>query len=114
MRLVDFLLARQDEEEKDAISPRTLAEIKLKRKIIAFHQAWPVLVEERPKFKRIERESDLENITNAIVMEMQTKYQWMLAEDYRKIFGEEPPSAPILKEMGKLYSDHPDYNPEWS
>lgn len=113
MRLVDFLLARQDEEEKDATSPRTLAEIDLKRKIIAFHSAWPVLVEEMPTFNTVDRHFDLKDMSNTLVMEMRTKYEWVLADDYRKKFGKEPPSAPILKEIGKLYSDHPDYNPEW-
>lgn len=113
MNLIDFLLERQCDDAEKTDDPIKLREIAFRRKILDFHQSWPVLVEERPTFKVVERDGDLKDITGALTMEMQVKYQWMIAEDYRKVFGLEPPSAPILKEMAKLYSDHPDFNPDW-
>ena len=115
MTLLEFLIARLDDEERIWGSNYIMrGEIRFKRKIIEAHQAWPVLLETRPSFNIVEQRPESKNATTTILMEMQTKYQWMLADEYRKAFGTEPPSAPILKEMAKLYSDHPDYNPDWS
>lgn len=36
------------------------------------------------------------------------------AKQYRDRFGEEPPTAPILKLLAKVYDTHRDYNPDWS
>lgn len=87
---------------------RMLAECEAKRRILEFHRSWPVLVETEPRF-------DLADSTdmNAMTYRMSKQIMWTTEQEYRERFGDEPPTAPMLLALAAVYSDHPDFDPEW-
>lgn len=74
--------------------------------IISWHKNWPVLVEAPAEFETI-RNSD------EIGYRVTQQIAFLTQEEYRKRFGSEPPTAPLLMQIANLYSDHPDFDPEW-
>jgi hypothetical protein len=38
----------------------------------------------------------------------------MTEQEYRNRFGDGPPTAPMLRALAAVYSDHPDYRAEWA
>jgi hypothetical protein len=129
--LTEFLLARiaEDEEAADQSvqlpsgllhigspdtplilvwSPaRVLAECEAKRRIVEWHEKWPVLVQTEPKM-----ETDPTDI-RGYTMRMTQQIQWQTEREYFRRFGEAPPSGPILRLLAAVYADHPDYREEW-
>lgn len=75
--------------------------------IIDWHANWPILVETKPEF-----EADLSDLTSMSMM-VSKKIAWMTQEEYRKHFGSEPPTAPLLAKMAMSHKNHPDWNPAW-
>ena len=124
--LSEFLLARIAEDEEVARntppvdhrwdytlwvrfdSTRVMAECEAKRKIIAFHESWPTLVQTPAKFER--DDVDLDNYTYRMSQEI----AWLTTREYVARFGIDPPTAPMLAALALPYADHPDYLPEWS
>lgn len=122
MTLVEFLEARIAEDEAMArdvryvwptdfevtLNPvRVLAECEVKRRIIECHKSWPVLIETPP-----EMEIDDTSI-DRVVYRMTQRLAWATEDEYRKRFGTEPPTAPVLAALALPYADHPDYRDEW-
>lgn len=91
---------------------RIMAECKAKRAIVDFHQAWPVLVEQ-PEPLWDKPIISLDDV-NAHTFYVQRKIGWFTQEEYRKKFGDEPPTAPLIAVIAAVYSDHPDYQEEWA
>lgn len=87
---------------------RVLAECEAKRRIVELHQSWPVLVESPPVFEATGRDSDV----NSMTFRASQQIQWLTQDEYRKRFGSEPPTAPMLAAMAAVYADHPDYREE--
>jgi Family of unknown function (DUF6221) len=87
---------------------RVLAECEAKRKIIAFHESWPTLVQTPAKFER--DDVDLDNYTYRMSQEI----AWLTTREYVARFGIDPPTAPMLAALALPYADHPDYLPEWN
>jgi len=87
---------------------RVLAECEAKRKIIAFHESWPTLVQTPAKFER--DDGDLDNYTYRMSQEI----AWLTTREYVARFGIDPPTAPMLAALALPYFDHPDYQPEWT
>jgi hypothetical protein len=112
MNIIKFLEQCLYLEEHTSSTPRELAEIQFKRKIIEHHNKWPVLIEEKPQFIP-NGPVHPGDISSDYSFTMMQRYMWVVEEDYRKMFGTEPPTAPIIKEMANLYSDYPGFNPEW-
>lgn len=125
MTLVEFLLARIAEVEASAnnylvfevrdgvpgnyaIPDRVRSECEAKRRIVEFHESWPVLVESPPAFDNVDP-ADL----NSMTYRMSKQIAWTTQEQYRVRFGEDPPTAPMLAVMAEVYADHPDYREEW-
>lgn len=109
MNLIDFLLEMLNLDMQLATTPQRRAEVMFKRKIIDLTQSWPVLlqgpIELNPKVA-------VESLST-VVYEMTSRYQFVLASEYKKIFGEDAPTSPLLLQMAQIYSDHPNFNPEW-
>ena len=107
--LVDFLLECLCDEMSSSPTDKEIAEIQFNRKIIELTQSWPVLlqgpIELNPKVA-------VESLST-VVYEMTSRYQFVLASEYKKIFGEDAPTSPLLLQMAQIYSDHPNFNPEW-
>ena len=115
--VVEFLRARIAEDEWEARARlanlsvvlaesrwrRQLAECEAKRRILDFHESWPVMVEEPPRFEA--RDGGLESIAFSVSQRM----AFLTQEEYRRRFGVEPPTSPMLAALAAVYSDHPDY-----
>jgi len=86
---------------------RVLADCEAKRKIIAFHESWPTLVQMPAKIEH--DDSDLDNYTYRMSQEI----AWLTTREYVARFGIDPPTAPMLAALALPYADHPDYLPEW-
>jgi len=89
---------------------RVLAECEAKRRIIEWHQSWPVLAEKPPEWEVPAGHDDLSSMT----FRMSQEIAWMTQREYVARFGDQPPTAPILKFLAVPYKDHPDFNPAWS
>lgn len=88
---------------------RVLAECEAKRRIVELHKAWPVLVTRQPTF-----EPPGPADVSAMTFRMSQQIAWATEQEYRERFGDEPPTAPMLRALAAIYADHPDYDPEWT
>lgn len=86
---------------------RVLAECEAKRRIVALHQAWPVLVDTPPKF-----DPAVMDLTT-VSFRVSQRLAWLTQQEYRERFGDEPPTGPMLAALAAVYADHPDYDPAW-
>lgn len=77
--------------------------------IIQWHKEWPVFVHDEPKFERSPNPED-----NTLTLTMSQRMEWLTEQEYRKKFGTEPPTAPIIKKMAMAFAYHPDFNEEWA
>ena len=130
MTVVEFLLARIAEDEAmyrdvagcyvgeawapfgwgheiDLNAERGLAECEAKRRIIEWHQAWPILVDAPAGF-----DAYAEGLQSA-TLRMTRHIAWMTEQEYRDRFGSEPPTGPVLRLLALPYAGHPDYRQEW-
>lgn len=74
--------------------------------LIDEHKKWPVLLESRPVF-------ETSDDNNRLVMRMTQNIEFITREEYRKRFGSETPTAPMLRAMAQVYRDHPDFDESW-
>jgi hypothetical protein len=90
---------------------RVLADCAAKRAIVEWHKAWPVLLSSPAKVEDVEaRRGD----PTAFVMRAVQQVEWTTQQEYVARFGTEPPTAPMLRHLAAVYSDHLDYRPEWA
>ena len=113
MSITEFLLARIAEDEASACPfpgaayLRALRECAAKRAIIKQHEEWPVLVERQPEYS-------ISNDVSNVAFRATQQIAWLTEREYVKKFGEEPPTAPMIRTLAAVYFDHPDYDPAWS
>lgn len=128
--IVEFLLARIEEDEERAslvtvqsvdmsdnvpkirhraIRDRVLAECEAKRRIVEWHQSWPVLVETPVEMDPVTAADD----PATMAMRVSQRLAWLTEQEYRTKFGDEPPNAPMIAALAAVYADHPDYDEEW-
>lgn len=88
-------------------SDRVLAECEAKRRIIEFHEYWPTLVEGPTEFTPPfePTTSAIEQTTFTVMRQM----AWLTDQEYRKRFGTEPPTGPMLVALAEVYAQHPDF-----
>lgn len=121
----EFLLARIADDEASAAEyqgetepgdldhwtpERIRADCRAKRRIVELHGAWPVLVEKPAEFESVRPEPDQDH---SMILRMTQQLGWFTQEQYRRKFGSEPPTAPILRELAAIWSEHPDYDESW-
>lgn len=82
------------------------------RAIIKWHKNWPILVDTPPVFESDIHKSFL--MENSFSMRVSQQMVWLTQEEYKKKFGSEPPTAPLLKQMAQPYRNHPDFREEWT
>lgn len=89
---------------------RVLADVTAKRRLIAFHEKWPMRVEmdEPPSITE-----DPANMANVIAT-MSKRMVWLENQAYRNTFGDEPPTSYPLLAIAQVYRDHPDFDPAWT
>lgn len=109
MTLIEFLLEMLDREMANATTQQKQADVRFKRKVVDLALNWPILLQTEPTLThKVEKDS-----LSTVVFEMQAHYQFVLVNEYKRLFGEDPPTSPLLIEMAQIYSDHPNFNPEW-
>lgn len=109
MTLIEFLLEMLNIDFEKAETPQQRAEVRFKRKVVELAQNWPILLQTEPTLThKVEKDS-----LSTVVFEMQAHYQFVLVNEYKRLFGEDPPTSPLLLEMAQIYSDHPIFKPEW-
>lgn len=119
MTIVQFLTARIADDEAAArrvhfgyraegVLAHELAECEAKRRIIALHESWPVLVEGPDEI------SVGHGLDGNMTARMTHKVAWLTTAAYRAAFGDEPPTSPVLAALATVYADHPHYDPEWA
>lgn len=86
-----------------------LAGAEADRRIIAMHDAWPVLVETEPVMESMPNDFD----PHIMTFRMTKRIEWLTQREYVRRFGSEPPHAPMLMAMAQKYADHPDFRDEW-
>lgn len=84
-----------------------LAQIAAQRKVIDLHEQWPVLVEQPDPGEVVW------NGMHDTVLQISTRINWLTTQEYRKRFGDEPPTGPIIKALIQPFSDHPDFEEDW-
>lgn len=120
----EFLRARYAEEENAAriaaATPRAamnitrwhpahvLADIASKRKILELHESWPVLIR-RPEPEVVLSTDGLGQVFASVSERM----EWITNQEYRKRFGDEPPTSPIILALLQPYAEHPDFEERW-
>lgn len=77
------------------------------RRIVELHRDWPVLVETEPTFDR--DDTDPASMT----FRMSKQIAWTTEQKYREQFGDEPPTAPILRALASVYADREGFRAEW-
>ena len=115
MTVEEFLSARLSEEEGlQTVFPEGSAEraicanhIATMRHVLEWHKNWPVLVQTEPKF-----EFNMEDVSG-YAFSLSSKIAWATQEEYRRTFGSEPPTSPILNVWVQQYRHHPDFQDEW-
>lgn len=88
---------------------RVLREVEAKRAILDLHANWPVLVEGPTQIETANSDS-----INEFAMHASRRFAWTTEREYTRKFGTQPPTAPMVKALAAVYSDHPDYDPEWA
>lgn len=84
---------------------RAMADLAAKRKILDFDELWPVLVEGPPSVEV----TDLASASMAMVQEI----AWMTTLEYRKRFGDDPPTSAVISALLQPYADRDDFDPRW-
>jgi hypothetical protein len=87
---------------------RALSECEAKRRIIEWHKNWPVLVTTQPTFETVPGADP-----TSYAMRAYQQIAWTTEQEYRKRFGDEPPTSPILRILASVYADRPGYLEEW-
>lgn len=88
---------------------KLLRECEAKLRIIALHDAWPVLTETETVMEPEPAGHD----THVLALRLAKRIDWMTQREYVRRFGTEPPHAPMLMAMAQVYADHPDFRDEW-
>lgn len=102
----EFILARVNDPVNDGKYPAEFRDAITE--IIEWHSRWPVLTYSTPTMK-----SEIGATPDQLVLRMSQKVNWMIEKEYRRKFGEEPPTGPILKIIAAMWEWHEDYNDAW-
>lgn len=111
----EFVLARLDDLDTGYSTYDTYPIIhefvEFSRYICKFHESWPVKIEGDLK---LEYEPTHDAEFDRMWMSMTQQVAFKTEQQYREIFGQEPPAAPIMRQLAVRWAHHPDYNPEWT
>lgn len=81
-------------------------------KVVEMHKDWPVLLKTPSEIKPDYNDQFVDHIDN-IKFTMTQQIAFLTQEEYRKKFGNEPPTAPMVLSIARMWSDHPDFKEEW-
>ena len=128
MDVIHFLRARINEDEAVALAlphghagsrargrrERALAEVAAKRAALEVYEAWPVLTRTEPVFEQeVDPSKTISDVVDSIVYRSSQQIEWLTTQSYIDRFGSEPPVAPFIRAIVRIYADHPDCREEW-
>jgi hypothetical protein len=116
LTITQFLWDRVHESQRKAENS-VLAEdhtkiAKVLELVLQWQNSWPILIEGPQDF-----EANLEDhpdTMDRVVYRVTQQLEWLTAQAYIQRFGKEPPTSPLVKALAALWSDHPEYQQEWS
>lgn len=101
-------------EHYDTWTPgRVMAEIKAKRAILDFHDAWPVLTTSEPKPELRGPAEITPDSLGRLSFHVRETIDWLTTRQYIERFGVEPPTSAVIRAMLQVYADRDDFHPEW-
>jgi hypothetical protein len=111
--IYQFVLARLHELEiqSDLNDPEVKNYLELTRYICEIHGSWPVMLEGETK---LEFEPTYDFEFDRMTASMSKQVAFITEQKYRETFGEEPPTAPIMRHIAVRWAHHPDYQIEWA
>ena len=83
-------------------------DIAAKRKILDWHENWPVLVEQKAA-PTVSQDYDVDSMTYSL----SSRIHWATEREYVKQFGTAPPTSPILVMLAEPFRDHPEHPAKW-
>lgn len=113
----EFLLARIQEVETTLDqqwgpvpdSVRTMCANQ--RALIEWHAKWPILLENKPEFSKIDKQG--KSTTEVMGIFYSQTFEWVSHQEYVRRFGKEAPASPVVRTWLESYRDHPDFKEEW-
>ena len=78
--------------------------------ILRWHNTWPVLVETPPVFEDAE---DMATTTDMIAFRVTQQLDWLTTQEFKKRFGKDAPTAPLIRQIAQMWDTHPDFCEEW-
>lgn len=78
------------------------------RDILEWHKSWPVLVEGPPKYEKVRSFHP-----DIAAYQISQQMEWITRQEYIRRFGEEPPTAPLLRKIASRFCWHEDFEEEW-
>lgn len=88
---------------------RVLADVAAKRRALDLHEQWVVLITTPPKVEQARDPLDFSDYR----VRMTQQIDFATREEYRRRFGDEPPTAPFIVALIQPYAEHPDFDPAW-
>lgn len=88
--------------------PQQLADVEAKQKILDLHEQWPLLLETPPAMEmqpHMPGEQWVAHFTQQI--------DWVTTQQYRRRFGDDPPTGPIVRALLQPYAWRDDFDPAW-
>jgi hypothetical protein len=117
MKIEDFLVERLKESldgfklmTNDSLALMTYSNI-VQNMLYAvdWHNTFPILVTDEPK---LEFDAGVDGL-DTLTYRMTQQIEWYTQEEYRKKFGNEPPTAPLLRAWAQQFAWHSDFQEEW-
>lgn len=90
---------------------QVLRVIESNRKILEWHDNWPIMVSGPAMIEPVEPAFDA--TINSISFRMKQEINFLTTKEYVKRFSAEPPTTPILLIMAQPYEKHHDFDPDW-
>ena len=84
------------------------AEVVAKMKILDLHEQWPILLETPPV---IETQAHVPG--EPWEMHFTQQIDWLTTQQYRRRFGDDPPTSPIIRALLQVYAWRDDFDPAW-
>jgi hypothetical protein len=85
------------------------------RDILDLHNNWVIALEGPIKIEPPMAVSELKDMAypDAIHFTASREIGFVTEQQYRVRFGKEPPTAPMIRTIAKIWRHHPDYQQEW-
>lgn len=123
MDINEFVTARLDESDvklnalymvvgSGSVSRELASFIDFARSVVELHKNWPVMV--TSPTSPVVSVAEGSDFHNSLSYKVAQTIEFRTQEEYRKNFGYEPPTAPIMASLASCWKRHPDYQSSWA